>query len=158
MDKAMLINIHRILVIMRVNVSEKYIVKLGNELLTVLKNNLNANELCAKIKQEKFYVTICERFGNDFLICSNCKEQLSDDRTSQLKNMLCLALSDVIDLLNYNKYELAYAIIDAFHVLPELFLKSDYLNLEEYWNVYLKPIMSIWNTENSMTLKHLFLD
>lgn len=70
--------------------------------------------------------------------------------------ILIVGISKVIDCLHMQKYDCAYDMIDALHILPEILADNKKVNLRNYWNVYFSKLSKKYGKKELRSIKKCF--
>lgn len=148
-----LLGLHRIFVLMRSNIrnpnNNVILEKINNQMSDGIRNKvfdfeLFKNSLLEIVKNDAEY--------NDFLMQAlniDCENQNTDNLDEIFKYLPVLSdmISEIMECINKEKYEIAFDLIDAVHCLPESLIEKSNWDSQSYWNHYVKPYREKWNNE-----------
>lgn len=155
MDHNMLINFHKVIVIIRYNIHNPENITLINDLKFILKNNYSNEEMINIINKRNLLVNENIQFkkGEVFHIE---KDYLNNEESEIAKEFLIYAFNKIEYFINQNMFEMAYDIVDVIHVFPELFIDYNKIKLKKYWKIYIKPFQKKWKDKMFNEVKFLF--
>ena len=137
MNKELLQNFHRILVLVRLDIRCTTNVSIFQLLLERLRGE-RENEL-----MYKEIISVDGKYGA-VLLQEECAFQEKIQNTERFCPMFERMLEEVIDAIGKQEYEYAYDMVDVFEVLPNIILEESTKSLKQYWKIYIKPFEKKW--------------
>ena len=150
-DKNILINLHRIFVIIRSDIEGESVKPMLECILTVIKDLRNNNELIEIINKNQLLQSKYSKslvVGNNYIAVKY--------NTEMIKNILFSVLNKIICLCNKKEYKEAEALVDVIHVFPEIDFDSEE-DLISYWNCYILPFTQKWHNDYFSRYKMFFI-
>lgn len=147
MEKYLLINIYKLMILMRNDIYNKDNLPICELILNVLKiKEGNESMLCNmnKIIDLTIYLNFFE-FGNSNNV--HVKERVI--------NILILGIEKIFCNLQTKNYDFAYDMIDALHILPEMLSDGKKINLKHYWKTYFSKLSRKYEDEELNVLKKI---
>lgn len=146
MDSNFLLNVQRIMVFMRFNISSPQ----NTELVDILTNCMNSNcDNCLLVD------LISNRQGE-------LREQLLLEEgegygtNNNIKSFLLQMLEFISEGVDTQNYDMAYDIVDMLHVLPDVIIANDRKQLKQYWKIYVKPVLKRRKRERVYEIKKTY--
>lgn len=139
----MLDGIQKLLIVLRYDIYslDSYII------VSILRNIVKNN----RIDEEQIIILNATDILNKLNISISLKSQkgeklpsLLDEDEDKFSRFILYALQEVEKSLDNSMHHMAYDIVDAIHVFPEIFISSPPRNFKEYWNIYIKPVQKKW--------------
>lgn len=144
MEKEILENIHRLLVKIRYNIYDETNIVLLDIIGETLNNNYSNKEMINLLRQRlnnwSYLLKLQETFNSD-----NVNSELSDNELDLFRKVLNYSISKAKFYLVEQKYDIAYDIIDAIHIFPEIIVRSNKRTLKKFWKLYIEPVYLKWN-------------
>ncbi len=148
MEKNLLKNIYKLMILMRSDIYNKDNNKICEQILAVLNFRENDESLLCRLNK----IINLERYINFFESgnegCVNLEEK-------EIK-ILTLGIRKIDDCLKIKNYKFAYDMIDALHIFPEILANREKINMKHYWNVYFEVLIKKYNDKDLNDLKKLF--
>ncbi len=148
MEKNLLKNIYKLMILMRSDIYNKDNNKICEQILAVLNFRENNESLLCRLNK----IINLERYINFFESgnegCVNLEEK-------EIK-ILTLGIRKIDDCLKIKNYKFAYDMIDALHIFPEILANREKINMKHYWNVYFEVLIKKYNDKDLNDLKKLF--
>lgn len=144
MEKEILVNIHRLLIKMRYNIYDETNIVLLDIIEETLNNNYSNQEMIKLLRQRLNDWPDLIKL-QETIISNKLKSELSDNEIDLFLNVMNYSISKAKFYLVEQKYDIAYDIIDAIHVFPEIVVKSNKRTLKKFWKLYIEPVNLKWN-------------
>lgn len=148
MEKNLLKNIYKLMVLMRSDIYNKNNNKICEQILAVLNFRENNDSLLCKLNKIINLERYINFFESSYEGCVNLEEK-------EIK-ILTLGIRKIDDCLRIKNYKFAYDMIDALHIFPEMLANSEKINMKHYWNVYFEVLIKKYNDKDLNDLKKLF--
>lgn len=149
LDKYLLINIHKLLIMIRGDINNEENPLLCKLILNALQYNQNNSSFIYELQKSSKVVK--ERI-NFFLLES---EEYIEIRSKSVEILIrCINLILYGLQLEDNKF--AYDLADAIHGFPEMLTKDSKINMHQYWNIYFKSLTKKYQYKDIKDLKKLF--
>jgi len=139
-DRALLINTHRIFVLIRANIDHLA----NSELLGLVMKGFKSGGLNSTFIDDvnnsqptlKDYVSEMLTTDTGTFICTD----------NNFETLFAHVLLRLMHLLDEGNSTMAYDIIDAFHVLPELAADGIKIDYADFFRIYVEPLGVKWGT------------
>ena len=157
MDRNLLVNYERVFVLIRSNIKNKYNSILLNCIKFSLINDFSNEEFIDLLKAKsktKHKLFVKRNDITSSLILINSNENICN--YNELKDLLIYAADKIIDLLDLNKYDEAYDLVDFIHAIPSIFYLDNTCGLNNYWNVNAVKLQQKWGKPYFQEFKDFF--
>lgn len=149
LDKYLLINIYKLLIMIRADIDNEENPLLCKLILNALQYNQSNSSFIYEL--QKSSEPVKERI-NFF--------SLESGEYIKIPSKSVEILIRCINLILYgfqsedNKF--AYDMVDALHEFPEMLSENSKINMHQYWNIYFKPLTKKYQCKDIKELKKLF--
>lgn len=135
-------NMYRILVLIRSNIRDKKNIEVLEVLITSVEKEWKNTEVIGVISE------IMPDLKRQLLLQNDKCYKLTDEAKEYLLRTLHIAQKGLIE----SRYDVAYDVVDMLHVFPHVIIANDRQQTEDYWKIYVTPVIRARNiSENELT-------
>lgn len=150
MDKYLLQNFYKLMVLMRSDIKNSKNLIICELILNAINSQIPNETLLFKLSE----IFNLDDYQNFFSFDSGDNICI---KNNELK-IITVGVEEVLNCLQLNKYDFAYDLIDALHILPEVLSNNGNIELYDYWKTYFENLTKKYGISKFKMIKKCFGD